>query len=146
MSDANNDYSDIINHQHHVSKKRPQMSRINRAAQFSPFAALTGYDDLITEASRLTNSQIELSDTQKEELDRKLAFLLRQGENCKAVFTYFLPDGKKLGGEYVSETGSITDYDELGHFITLDSGKTILIDSISEIECDELDKEDYTDG
>lgn len=134
MGNNANDYSDIINHPHHISTKRPQMSRLNRAAQFSPFAALTGYDDLIVEASRLTDSQTEISESQKEELDRKLNLLFRQEEKLEASFTYFVPDEKKLGGKYVTDVGIIVRYDEFGHFITLDSGKTIPIDSIHDIE------------
>lgn len=134
MTDSRKEYADIINRPHHVSQKRLPMSRINRAAQFAPFAALTGYDDLIVESARLTDTQIELSETQKEEINYKLIFLLQQEDKSKAAFTYFLPDERKLGGKHVTDIGIIVRYDELGHFITLDSGKSIDIDSITEIK------------
>ena len=78
MRDARDEYADMINRDHHVSKKRPQMSRINRAAQFSPFAALTGYDDLVQEAARFTNQKQDLDAEEKDLLNQKIVFLLIQ--------------------------------------------------------------------
>ena len=104
MSD---EYRDIINLPHHVSSKRPQMSMLDRAAQFSPFAALTGYDDAIHETARLTNDKVDLSEEEKETLDRKQQILLeRLGEHPALTVTYFIPDAKKSGGAYVTKSGS----------------------------------------
>ena len=85
-------YEDIINLPHHVSSKRPQMSMLDRAAQFSPFAALTGYDDAIHETGRLTDEKIDLSEEEKEALDRKQQFLMeRLGGHPALTVTYFVP-------------------------------------------------------
>ena len=111
MSD---EYRDIINLPHHVSSKRPQMSMLDRAAQFSPFAALTGYDDAIHETARLTNDKVNLSEEEKETLDRKQQILLeRLGEHPALTVTYFIPDAKKSGGAYVTKSGSLKKIDGL---------------------------------
>ncbi len=136
MDDARVVYSDIFDREHHVSSKRPHMSRLSRAAQFAPFAALTGYDDLIRESSRQTSARIELDESQKDELNRSLVYLLENRETAEAVFTCFIPDGKKSGGEYVQYAGRIARYDRLSGSLMLDSGAVIDIDSICEIECD----------
>ena len=94
MSD---EYRDIINLPHHVSSKRPQMSMLDRAAQFSPFAALTGYDDAIHETARLTNDKVDLSEEEKETLDRKQQILLeRLGEASRADRHLLYPGCKKI--------------------------------------------------
>ena len=104
MSD---DYKDIINLPHHVSSKRPQMPMLDRAAQFSPFPALTGYDDAIHETGRLTDEKIDLSEEEKEALDRKQQILMeRLGDHPALTVTYFVPDAKKSGGAYVTKSGN----------------------------------------
>ena len=98
-------YEDIINLPHHISSKRPQMSMLDRAAQFSPFAALTGYDDAIHETGRLTDEKIDLSEEEKEALDRKQQILMeRLCDHPALTVTYFVPDPKKSGGAYVTKT------------------------------------------
>ena len=98
MYDSEN-YEDIINLPHHVSSKRPQMPMLDRAAQFSPFAALTGYDDAIHETARLTNNKVDLSEEEKETLDRKQQILSEKLSNHPPLtITYFVPDAKKSGG------------------------------------------------
>ena len=97
--DARIRYADIIDRPHHVSAKRPQMDRLSRAAQFSPFAALTGYDDLIRESERDVGSRIELDEDRKAQLNDRLARLLAESPAPEAAFTYFVPDEKKEGGE-----------------------------------------------
>lgn len=134
MSEARQKYADIIDREHHVSKKRPQMSALSRAAQFSPFAALTGYEDLIQESERETDTRLELDENSKELLDRKLVRLLSRLPSPAAAFTWFVPDSRKAGGEYVTATGRIVKYDEFGGTITLDDGKIISIESISRID------------
>ena len=91
MKDKAN-YDDIINLPHHVSSKRPQMPMLDRAAQFSPFAALTGYDDAIHETARLTNDKVDLSEEEKETLDMKQQILLEKLSDHPALtITYFVP-------------------------------------------------------
>lgn len=135
IPDARTEYKDIFDHEHHVSKKRPQMSRINRAAQFAPFAALTGYDDLVRESARETEDQRFLDENSIEELNDKLVFLFQQSDPLEASFTYFVRDSKKAGGKYVTVSGKAVRYDEYEQSITLENGDVIFIEDISEIEC-----------
>ena len=111
------DYEDIIYLPHHVSETHPRMSRLNRAAQFSPFAALTGYGAAIQEAGRLTDRKIQLDEDSQAVLDRKLAILREQlSKHPEVAVTYFQPDGKKDGGAYASFSGQvkkIQDYEQL---------------------------------
>ncbi len=136
MNDARKIYGDIIDLPHHVSRHHVQMPKINRAAQFSPFAALTGYDDLIRETARQTNRQIELDENAIRELDQKLTLLIETEPAPEAAFTYFVPDGKKAGGSYQERTGTITKYDSIGQTITIDGTLTIPIRNIIRIESD----------
>ena len=101
-------YDDIINLPHHVSIKHPQMSMSNRAAQFSPFAALSGYDDAIDEIARLTDDEIELGDGSIQEINEKIRFLMEHlSDHPEVTILYFVPDVKKAGGRYTSVTGKI---------------------------------------
>lgn len=105
-------YDDIIDLPHHVSKKHPQMSSLNRAAQFSPFAALTGHADAIQETARLTDTFVELDEDQKEQLNKQLQLIrenLEQKPECE--ITYFQPDERKNGGTYVTIRGRIKKID-----------------------------------
>ena len=89
-------YEDIVHLPHHISKTRPQMSVMDRAAQFSPFAALTGYEDAIRETGRLTEAKMELGDEAQELLDRKQRYLREIIANRPEItVTYFIPDEKK---------------------------------------------------
>lgn len=109
-----NKYKDIINLPHHVSKTRKPMSLYNRAAQFAPFAALTGYDDAIKETARLTEEKIELSDELKNMLNQKIKLII---ENIKlqpeVAITYYVPDNKKSGGVYKTISGNVKRIDEV---------------------------------
>ena len=100
-------YDDIIDLPHHVSERHPQMSMYNRAAQFAPFAALTGHNAAITEAARLTEAEQELSESDAEVLNRKLAYLQSLDEKPSISVTYFVPDDKKEGGSYHTATGIV---------------------------------------
>lgn len=132
-----NNYDDIINLPHHVSSTRPQMSMIDRAAQFSPFAALTGYDAAIKETGRLTDEKIELDEDTKAALDMKQAYLLEIiDDQPEITVTYFLPDTKKSGGAYVTVTGNLKRFDDYERLLTLTNGKKIPMDDITDIECD----------
>lgn len=134
MNDARAQYGDIIDREHPDSPKHPRMPRKNRAAQFAPFAALTGYDDLINEAARYTERRIVIDENKKEELNRKLHALLN--EPREAVFTCFVPDAQKSGGTYEDVAGRIENADFLYGYLTLDSGRVLDIGDVIEIESD----------
>lgn len=130
-------YDDIINMPHHVSSTRPRMSAIDRAAQFSPFAALTGYDVSIKESARLTEERLELDDSQKEDIGDKLRFVMEQLDaDTEIRITYFLPDTRKAGGEYVTVSGAVKKIDEYERMIILIDGKQIPIDEVIDVDCD----------
>lgn len=129
------DYDDILHHPHHVSDRHPQMSMIDRAAQFSPFAALTGYDAVVKESARLTDRKIELSEDEKAVLDERLRLLTDAfPQQPEAAFTYFQPDARKEGGAYVTVTGRLKRVDELRRVILLVDGAEIPIDDIMDIQ------------
>ncbi len=131
------EYDSIIDLPHHTSEERPRMSRLARAAQFAPFAALTGYGAEIAEASRPTEDRVELDEYEIEKLNRKLAYAL---ENMSEVeVTYFIPDINKKGGAYVSAKGLITEADEVFGVITLNRETKIKINDIKEIKTAEKD-------
>ena len=128
-------YEDIINLPHHVSPTRPRMSRADRAAQFSPFAALSGYGDAVQETARLTNQRIELDEGAKAALDEKLRLLAEVIEDRpEAAITYFLPDRKKAGGEYVTATGQVKKVDAVAQELVMANGRIIPIADIIEVE------------
>ena len=130
-------YEDILNLPHHVSKTRPRMSMLDRAAQFSPFAALTSYDDAIKETGRLTDEKIEMDEDRKAALDMKQAYLIEMIDEQPAIsITYFLPDTKKSGGAYVTVTGNLKRFDEYERLLILTDGKKIPMDDIADIESD----------
>lgn len=130
-------YEDIINLPHHVSPKRPQMSMQDRAAQFSPFAALTSYKDAIKETGRLTDVKIELSDEDRELLDQKQQYLQEHiGDRPEITITYFVPDEKKSGGAYISISGRMKRVDEYARQFVLTDGKKIPLDDIIDIRSD----------
>ncbi len=128
-------YNDIINNPHHTSKTRKRMSQTNRAAQFAPFAALTGYDASIHEAARLTENQIELDDKTKEILNMKLNFLKNHIKDRPYVtITYFVPDPQKDGGAYVDYSGNIRVIDEIKQTIIFTDRTTIAINVICDVQ------------
>lgn len=132
-----NNYEDIVNHPHHVSTHHPRMSMIDRAAQFSPFAALTGYGDVIRETARLTDRKPELSESEKAELDYKLQMACHfPGERPVVTITYFVPDQKKTGGTYHSITEKIQKIDDYEKQVVLDDRTRIDIDCILDIDGD----------
>ena len=130
-----NNYDDIIDLPHHVSATRPQMSMMDRAAQFSPFAALTGYDAAIKETARLPDQKIDLDDYEKEEINDKIQLITEHlGEDFEVVITYFQPDSRKAGGAYVDAVGIVKKIDEYDRVIILQDGKKIPIDDILDID------------
>ncbi len=130
----NENYKEIINLPHHVSEKRPHMSMIDRAAQFSPFAALTGHDAALDETARLTDVFIEPDEDEKLLLDAKLHMLIDLIEEKPSVtVTYFVPDDRKDGGRYVNITGYLKKINTLKREITMGDGTCISVDFISGI-------------
>lgn len=130
-------YEDIINLPHHVSKTRPQMSMPDRAAQFSPFAALTGYDAAINETGRLTDERTDLGEETKAMLDMKQHYLLEViSDQPEITVTYFVPDERKAGGAYVTVTGNLKRIDEYERLLILTNGKKIPMDEIADVESD----------
>lgn len=130
-------YADIINLPHHELTTRQRMPLINRAAPFSPFAALTGYDDAVKETARLTDARIELDEGSKEVLNDKLRIAVDQAENQPEIsITYFLPDKKKSGGAYVTIKAVIKRIDEYERLVIFTDKSSIPIDDIYEIEGD----------
>ena len=128
-------YDDIINLPHHVSATRPQMSIANRAAQFSPFAALTGYDSAIKEAARLTTERIELSENDIDVLDMKLRILEDAvADQPEIEVTYFKPDEKKKGGAYITSSGTLKRIDDVERVVIFVNGEKIAIPDILDIE------------
>lgn len=128
-------YSDIINLSHHTSSSRPRMSVPDRAAQFSPFAALTGYDAAVKETARLTDQRIELDEYEKALLDEKLRFIQEHLENpMETAVTYFQPDERKSGGKYVLHTGRVKKIDLYERLLIMAEGVRIPIGDIIGVE------------
>lgn len=128
-------YDDIINLPHHVSKTRPHMAAIDRAAQFSPFAALTGYDAAIKETARLADEKVELDEYLKEALSDRLQIIAdRIKEHPEIAITYFQPDAKKNGGAYVTTIDTAKKIDEYERVIVMNDGTAIPIDDIISID------------
>ena len=124
-------YDDVIYRQHPTSKKHPRMSRMNRAAQFAPFAALTGYEESIEETARLTDHRIELSEYEIEELNAKLNFIQEHiKERPEVTITYFQPDGRKEGGSYITVTGKVRRIDEVNRVVVFEDERIVWIDAI----------------
>lgn len=128
-------YDDILNMPHHVSSSRPHMSMHDRAAQFSPFAALVGYDAAVKETARLTDEKQELTADKIADLNQKIAFLTEHAdERPKVNIEYFIPDEKKSGGKYVTLSGNFRRIDEYNHNMVFVSGEEIPLNNIFEIE------------
>lgn len=133
----NRRYEDIIDLPHHVSPNRPHMSALERAAQFAPFAALSGYGDAVNETARLTDRRLELDEYAKEELNQKLQIIANYaGDSTKVSIIYFRPDTKKAGGEYVTLTGCVKKIDEYERTVLMQSGEKISIDEIISLDGD----------
>lgn len=130
-----NNYEDIINLPHHVSSKRPQMSRIDRAAQFAPFAALTGHDEVIKETARLTDERIELDESTLAILNDKIQIILDNLDiEPEVTVTYFKPDNKKSGGAYIDYTGVVKRIDDIEKSIIFTDKISIPIEDVLEIK------------
>lgn len=129
------EYEDIIHLPHHVSSKRPPMPMSDRAAQFSPFAALTGYDDAIRETGRLTEQKIQLDEEVLAILDEKFHVLQEHLDEYPEIqFTYFKLDERKAGGTYITVLGIVKKIQEYERQLILEDGNVIPIDDILEME------------
>lgn len=132
-------YDDIINLPHHVSATRKQMPMESRAAQFAPFAALTGHGAAIDETARLTSERIELSDDEQRELSARLNFLIEHiPQQQEVTFTVFLSDPLKSGGKYVRMSGIVKKYIEYDNTIILQDNRALRIADIIGIESELL--------
>ena len=128
------EYDDIIDLPRPKSAHEP-MPMSDRAAQFSPFAALTGYEDAIDETARLTDARVELGESAVEELERALAGIAaRISERPDVTVTYFVPDGRKSGGVYVTRTGALKRIDELERALVFADGARIAVGDIISVE------------
>ena len=131
----NSKYNEIMNLPHHVSKTRPQMPMSDRAAQFAPFAALTGYDDAVKETGRLTDDKIELEESSLNELNAKIQLLRENLADAPVItFTYFKPDERKAGGAYLTTTGTVKKLDDYERQIVLQDGTKLPMDDILDME------------
>lgn len=128
-------YDDIIHLPHHVSATRPHMSAIDRAAQFSPFAALTGHGAAVKETARLTDERIELDEDIKDDLSHRMQIVSDSiKEQPEISITYFKPDAKKNGGEYLTSISSVKKIDEYERVVVMTDCTIIPIDEIINIE------------
>lgn len=127
-------YKDIINLPHFVSKTRPRMTVYNRAAQFSPFAALTGYEEAVRETARFTDEKAELDEYHIAMINDKLNIALeKKDKNPVLHITFFKPDSRKKGGEYLTVTGIIKQTDEVNRTLVLKDGTIVPINLIYDI-------------
>lgn len=137
-ADTRNDdrrYEDIIGLPHHISPTRTHMPLIDRAAQFSPFAALTGYDAAVKETARLTERRIELDASSRALLDEKINMVKEQmSDHPEIRITYFLPDTKKQGGSYIETVGQIRKIDEYTREIVMMDRAQIPLDDVIALE------------
>ena len=129
------DYFDIINLPHHVSRNHPQMPMEARAAQFAPFAALTGYDAVIHETARLTDKQVELEEYDNDRLNRIFSELMDSLEEHPVVtVSYFKPDEHKAGGAYMTVSGKLKKIDTYEQIMKMEDGTVIPIGSIIDLQ------------
>lgn len=132
-------YDDILLLPHHVSASRKPMSRLARAAQFAPFAALSGYDAEVQEAGRLTERFIELDEYEKEALNARLRLLARHfREEWVVSLVFFQPDERKAGGAYVTRTGTVKKLYETERLLTLTDGTVIPLDDLIALDGEEF--------
>ena len=128
-------YEDIVDLPHHVSKKYPQPTMADRAARFSPFAAISGYEDMVKEAARVTEERIDITDATKELLNEKLNMIIEfLDEEPEVSITYFEPDMRKAGGAYITVIGTVKRIDEYEHLVIMTDGKKINIDDIYNLQ------------
>ena len=129
------DYSKIISLPHHQSATRKRMSNYDRAAQFAPFAALTGHDEAIKETARLTDDYMEMGEDRLGELSAKIKLLIdKLSEQPEITVVYFIPDERKSGGSYAEKTGVVRIIDEYERKLVFYDGDKILIDRVADFK------------
>ncbi|MCD8299877.1 MAG: hypothetical protein LUC41_01665 [Clostridiales bacterium] len=129
------EFEDIINLPHPTSDHHPRMDRSKRAAQFAPFAALSGYKEKIEEIYRLTEERTILSESEAEDLDRHLRTIVARMDAKPTVrIRYFIPDERKSGGEYVDAVGCVKKYDSYRNILTMEDGTLIPVPEIIDAE------------
>ena len=134
-------YEDIVNLPPHISKKHPQPTMLERAARFAPFAAITGYEEMVLEEARVTEERIELDEGTLAMLNEKLNIIHDSLDSEPVVqITYFEPDKKKSGGAYISVTGTVKRIDEYERIVIMSDGKKIPIDEIFGLESKLFDR------
>ena len=127
-------YEDIVNLPPHISKRHPQPTMMDRAARFAPFAAITGYEEMVLEEARVTEEWVDLTESALERLNERLVILQEHLSTKPEVsITYFEPDQRKSGGAYVTHTGIVKRIDFYEHLLIMMDGKKIRIDSICEL-------------
>ena len=135
-------YDDIIHLPHPTSARHPRMSLHDRAAQFSPFAALTGHDDAIMETARLTDCKIELSEDQKIELDRKMQALMPLlPDHPEVVITHYVPDFAKDGGAYLTFTSNLKKIDFINNMLYFTDGTVIAPEDVLSMDSPHFKKQ-----
>ena len=128
-------YEDIVDLPHHISKKHPQPTMADRAARFAPFAAITGYEEMVLEEARVTDDRIEMDESSKAALNEKLNMILEfLDEQPEVSITYFEPDMRKAGGAYITVIGTVKRIDEYEHLVIMTDGKKINIDEIYNLQ------------
>lgn len=136
----NHEYDDILHLPRPVSTRHARMSMVDRGAQFSPFAALVGYEKVLEESARLTEAETFLDESRKELLNRKLRFLAdHPGKTGQVRFLCYRPDERKAGGSYVWLTGSVKKIDPYRRRVVLEDGKEFAIEDIRTIDCVECE-------
>lgn len=128
-------YEDIVNLPPHISKRHPQPSMMDRAARFAPFAAITGYEEMVLEEARVTEERVDLDEGALSLLNEKLNMIQEfLDEEPEVTITYFEPDKKKAGGAYISVTGIVKRIDGYEHLVIMKDGVKIFIESIYDLQ------------
>ena len=128
-------YEDIVNLPPHISKNHPQPSMMDRAARFAPFAAITGYEEMVLEEARVTEERVDLDEGALSLLNEKLNMIQEfLDEEPEVTITYFEPDKKKTGGAYITITGIVKRIDEYEHLVIMKDGARIFIESIYDLQ------------
>lgn len=128
-------YEDIVNLPPHISKKHPQPSMMDRAARFAPFAAITGYEEMVLEEARVTEERVDLDEGALSLLNEKLNMIQEfLDEEPEVTITYFEPDKKKSGGAYITIIGIVKRIDEYEHLVIMKDGSRIIIESIYDLQ------------
>ena len=128
-------YEDIVNLPPHISKRHPQPTMLDRAARFAPFAAITGYEEMVLEEARVTEEWVDLSESVLESLNERLVILQEHlSEQPEITITYFEPDQRKAGGAYVAHTGNVKRIDLYEHLLVMADGKKIRIESVCKLD------------